>query len=98
MGSCWFLLRNAAMRARDFTLAHAAELARETRATKARIVEALNRPMAVWPVGWIRINELLAIMLVLFCSLLSYRLIVLPIVWMLAKGVKTLLTSHLKKP
>lgn len=97
IGSSWFLLRNAAFAARELSLRNAARLASELGARKAGIVEALQGAMVVWPVGWIRANELIVIMVTLFCSPVSYRLIVIPLAWMLLKGGKGAMKVFLKK-
>lgn len=81
IGASWLLLRRAAMQARDFSLAHLEALARETGQTVEGARASLKR-MKFWPVGWMQLNELLLLMLILMLCMVSYRLILAPVVWL----------------
>lgn len=84
---CWFVLRTRAREAQDLSLQHTAKLAVEFQINEETLRERLQNDMDVWPVGWITSRKLIALMFLLFASLVSYRLIVIPLIFVGFAGI-----------
>jgi hypothetical protein len=80
----WQLLRATAAEGRQHAQKNAESLAKENNTTADEIKKRLKR-MQFWPVGWIRESELLIWMLVLFASLFSYRIVLIPVLILAAR-------------
>jgi hypothetical protein len=74
VGVTWVMLRSTAIKAREFSEQHLAAVAAKTGRSKKSITAALEH-MKFWPVGWIGLNMLLTVMVVMFRALTSYRLL-----------------------
>lgn len=74
LGSSWWFLGQAAKTARDRSLAHLPALARELRTTTPKLSKRLD-DMKFWPVGWLRINQLIVLLICFALALISYRLL-----------------------
>lgn len=101
VGLCCYLLRDHADKARKFTHKHLTELVTESGRTKRSLKTALE-DMELWPVAWMKEHDVFVLMAVLFVSLMSYRLMLLALVFGLYKaleGVKEKLqkAGHKKK-
>lgn len=76
---CWFILGAKAREAQDYSLKNAEKLAGEFNMSRDVLVERLSNEMEFWPVGWIKSRQLLFFMFLMACSMISYRVIALPI-------------------
>lgn len=81
---CWMLLRKTALKARSLSRQHLAQIAAEIGETPETTLPKL-REMRIWPVGWISLVQLAAVMLVLAASMLNYRLVFVPITFVVLK-------------
>ncbi|MDR3526100.1 MAG: hypothetical protein P4L57_02400 [Rhizomicrobium sp.] len=88
---CWFILGIKARQAQAFSRDHVAALAKEYGLLPDVLSERLDNEMEFWPVGWIKSNQLLVLMSLLFVSLVSYRAIVVPILLSTTLGIFALL-------
>ena len=93
---CCILLRQHAGISKKFSLKHIRLLHAETKMKPHEIEESFDE-MKVWPVGWMKQNEVIFLMVVLFASLFSYRLILLPLIYILLKAVVALVRIFSKK-
>jgi hypothetical protein len=84
---CWFVLRIKAQQAQKFSLEHADKIAAEHGIDPQVFRFRLQRDMDVWPVGWITSRRLVALMLLLFVSLISYRIIAIPLLFGFGLGI-----------
>ncbi|MBK1795319.1 hypothetical protein JHL21_12510 [Devosia sp. WQ 349] len=84
---CWFVLRVKAQHARQYSLQHADRIAAEQGIDPDLFRFRLQRDMDVWPVGWITSRRLVTLMLLLFVSLVSYRIIAFPLLFGFGIGI-----------
>ncbi len=77
--ACWAVLYKSAEAARDRSAAQAAQLAREIKIPRVKVQERLSA-MKFWPLGWLSLTAAILIMIFLGMSVVSYRLMLLPIV------------------
>jgi len=96
VGMCCYLLRDHAHKARKLSRKHIATLATETGRQRKAVTAALEH-MKVWPVAWMKEHDVFILMAVLFVSLLSYRLLLLALIWALIK-VFEIVKEQLQKP
>lgn len=95
VGSSWHLLRAAARGAQDLAFQNLPPLARECGLTNAEMEGRLIN-LKVWPVSWMPQNRLLLTMGALMASVLSYRLMLLPLAYFAFLGGKDLLLKFFK--
>ncbi|MBL8552624.1 MAG: hypothetical protein JNJ73_21735 [Hyphomonadaceae bacterium] len=82
----WWLLRATAAEGRRQAQRSADVIARDT-ALPVETIRARLRKMQFWPVGWISEVWLLTLMLVLFASLFSYRIVLIPVVYLIVRAI-----------
>lgn len=87
LAASWLFLGQAARSARRRSLEHLPALAREHRTTTGKMRPRLEA-MEFWPVGWLKINQLLVLLASFAMAILSYRLLAAPV---------ALATAHLAK-
>ena len=86
--ACWAILRASARSAASWSTANQRVLAVETGRPEAEIEQEIGA-MKYWPIGWISLNQLLFLMIFLLAAVFSYRLALIPAVWVLFKSFKT---------
>jgi hypothetical protein len=95
LGASWWFLGQAAKAARDRSLKNLPALARELHTTTSWLRGRLET-MKFWPVGWLRINQLLVLLLCFALALISYRLLIasfILIAWLVGKAFWSAFTS-----
>lgn len=91
----WWLLRVTALKSQLTTRQNLAYFAK-AQGVKQRVLHERLQKMKAWPVAWIGQMRLFALMLLLFGSLVSYRLILIPLVLVISYILATV-TKGLSK-
>jgi hypothetical protein len=86
LGMSWGLLRATARSAQKNSLEHVNSLAGEFHLSRRTAVERL-REMDFWPVGWMKQNQLILLMICLSLCIVSYRMLLLPLAWIGFSGI-----------
>jgi hypothetical protein len=92
VGVSWGLLRSTARTARDGALANSAALAAELGVTN-RVLRGRLKAMEFWPIGWLRLNQLVLLVVSLMLALASYRLLLVPVGLIALLGAGNLLKA-----
>ncbi|MEN5147397.1 hypothetical protein [Brevundimonas diminuta] len=92
----WGLLRSTARVAQAFSLEHSPALAAELGVTN-RVARGRLRDMELWPIGWMRLNQLVILVLAMALALLSYRLILAPAGLVAFLGVNSVIKIFVRR-
>jgi len=87
VGMSWGLLRSAAHAARENSLAHVRVLAQESGLSEKTVRRHLQE-MDFWPIGWLKLNQLIILMIGSIAAIMSYRLLLLPVGWLALQGAQ----------
>jgi hypothetical protein len=96
VAGAWMTLNVGARDARDWSLKNLVALSPEIGRAPGDVGADLEK-MTFWPIGWISLNQLLALLLTLLVAIFSYRIALLFAAWAFVKSLD-LIWGFVKKP